>query len=372
MANILIIGAVPESITNFRGDLIKKFVNSGHNVTAMASRTSNEITKNIEKTGARFIPYGIERNRINIISDFTSFISILRTFSIIKPDIVLAYTIKPIISTGIASLFFKNVKFYALITGLGYVFQKSNIFRTLLKRITYILYYVSLRPAKKIIFQNHSNMDYMINRNIVKKENCSVVLGSGVNLKYYSIKDFHSGSTTFLLIARLLKEKGIREYIESAKSIKKKYYDVKFMLVGGEDPSLDSIPVDHIKSLDSKNIIEYYGEVKDVRPYIQKCHIYVLPSYHEGMPRTVLEAMSMGRPIITTDVPGCRDTVENNKNGFIINSKNSNQLEEKMIWYIKNTDRWEEMGKQSRYIAKKFFDVNKINEQYYKIMELAS
>ena len=144
------------------------------------------------------------------------------------------------------------------------------------------------------------------------------------------------------------------------------------MLVGGEDPSLDSISVENIKSLDSKNIIEYYGEVKDVRPYIQKCHIYVLPSYHEGMPRTVLEAMSMGRPIITTNVPGCSDTVENNKNGFIIDSKDSNQLEEKMIWYINNRDRWEEMGKKSRYIAKNIFDVDKINEKYYNIMELAS
>ena len=372
MANILIIGAVPESITNFRGDLIRKFVSSGHNVTAMASKTSKEISKNIEKTGATFVSYSINRNRINIISDFISFITILKTFSIIKPDIVLAYTIKPIISTGIASLYFKKVKFYALITGLGYVFQPSNLFRTLLKRIIYLLYFISLRPAKKIIFQNYSNMDYMINRNIVKKENCSVVLGSGVNLKYFSIEDFNSGPTTFLLIARLLKEKGIREYIQSAKSIKRKYHDVKFMLVGGEDPSLDSISVKDIKSLDSKNIIEYYGEVEDVRPYIQRCHIYVLPSYHEGMPRTVLEAMSMGRPIITTDAPGCIDTVENNKNGFIINSRDSSQLEEKMIWFIKNRERWVEMGKKSRYIAKKVFDVDKINDQYYKIMKLAS
>ena len=193
--------------------------------------------------------------------------------------------------------------------------------------------------------------------------------GSGVDLSSFT-KNPLSQDNSFLLIARLLGDKGIREYALAAKIIKKKYPSAVFNLVGPEDPSPDGIPLKEVLAWHDSGIINYHGGANDVRPYIEKANIFVLPSYHEGMPRTVLEAMAMGRPILTTNVPGCKETVINGKNGWLVEKANADALAQRMIWCIENQGEWQRMGDKSHEMAVEKFDVHKVNQELLKIMGL--
>ncbi|WP_043884613.1 glycosyltransferase, partial [Vibrio antiquarius] len=173
-----------------------------------------------------------------------------------------------------------------------------------------------------------------------------------------------------LLIARLLGDKGIREYIRAANIVKKQYPTAQFQLVGPEDPSPDGISIAELNDLNIDNAVEYKGATADVRPFIEECTVFVLPSYHEGLPRTVLEAMAIGRPILTTDVPGCRETVVDGLNGFLVERGNVEQLASRMIWFVENSEKLSGMAQVSRAMVEEKFDVNKVNEDLSRIMNL--
>ncbi|MEY8197907.1 MAG: glycosyltransferase family 4 protein [Colwellia sp.] len=364
MKKIIIIGALPFSLINFRGELIKAFVANGHKVIAMASGVTAAEIKKIEMLGASYIDYPVQRNGLNPLKDLKTFMFLFRTFKQEKPDNILAYTIKPVIWGGIAATLAGKIKFYGLITGLGFAFQKGGLKRSFLTFLVKGLYRTSLSSAAGIIFQNPDNFAVFTENDIVDSSRCHMVNGSGVDLIHFSIKPLPS-KAIFLLIARLLGEKGIREYAAAAETVKQQYPNAIFQLVGPEDSSPDGIPLHEVKGWDS---IEYLGATNDVRPYIANCSIFVLPSYHEGMPRTVLEAMATGRPILTTDVPGCRETVVNGVNGFLIQKANSEQLASKMIYFIENQSKWQHMADASYKISKEKFDVNKVNTKILKII----
>jgi glycosyltransferase involved in cell wall biosynthesis len=168
----------------------------------------------------------------------------------------------------------------------------------------------------------------------------------------------------------LLGDKGIREFAQAAKIVKVKYPESEFELLGPDDPSPDGIPTDEIQRWIDSGLIRYHGSASDVRPYIESCGVFVLPSYHEGMPRTVLEAMSIGRPILTTNVPGCKETVINGENGFLVEKQNVTQLADKIIWFLENKNKWQSMSEKSVEIVTEKFDVHKVNNDLLKIMNL--
>jgi len=366
---VIIIGALPESLLNFRGELIKS-LSERTEVVAMAECEKAEVVAKLNTLNVAFNAFPIQRNGLNPIIDFKTWHSLRSTFQIIKPKIILAYTIKPIIWGGLASRVTPNVRFYALVTGLGFAFQKGNWKRNFLTKLVSSLYKSSLKNADKVIFQNPDNLNEFVSRGIIPKEKCEIVNGSGVDIQHFSYSSFPKSSPTFLTIGRLLGEKGFREYAEAAKIVKAQYPEASFQLLGPEDPSPDGIPIKEVNQWDSNGVIQYLGSTNDVLPYLQNCHIYVLPSYHEGMPRTVLEAMSVGRPILTTDVPGCRETVITGENGYLIPKADANALAERMIWFIENSDQWERMGKRSRELAEEKYDVHKVNAKLMEIMGL--
>jgi glycosyltransferase involved in cell wall biosynthesis len=189
-----------------------------------------------------------------------------------------------------------------------------------------------------------------------------------VDVNRFASTGFPPGPPTFLLIARLLSEKGLREYAAAARLVKERHPETVCQLVGPLDPSPDGITLEEINQWNESGDIQYLGDTADVRPFIAGCHIYVLPSYHEGMPRTILEAMAMGRPILTTDVPGCRETVQPGINGYLVPRCDANALAERMQWFIEHPDQWERMGHASRRIAEERFDVRRINEEMLQIM----
>lgn len=365
--NVIIVGTLPKSLFNFRGQLLLKLVEKSNVVTAMASGASSRDIYSVESLGCNYVDYPVVRSGLNPVKDFITLFRLLSEFRQVKPEVILAYTIKPIIWGGIAARFSSNNSFYALVTGLGFAFQPGGFLKGLLIRLVRLLYKTALKEAKGVIFQNPDNMQVFIDQGIAPKEKCFLVNGSGVDLSHYE-KEPLSNKPHFLLIARLLGDKGIREYVKAAAVVKHQYPEAEFHLVGPEDPSPDGIQVSEVNQWHESGVVHYHGATTDVRPFIKACNIFVLPSYHEGMPRTVLEAMAMGRPVLTTNVPGCKETVVNGENGWLVEKANVEQLAERMIWFIEHPGHWKIMGDKGHLMANEKFDVHKVNAEILKIM----
>ena len=366
---ILIVGTLPSSLYNFRGQLLKHLTSTNLEVSALASDASKEDIKAVEAVGAKYIDYPVSRSGLNPREDFKTFKALQKVFKAQLPDVILAYTIKPIIWGGFAARCLPNCRFYALVTGLGFAFQRGNWKKNLLMKLVVFLYKTALKNADIVIFQNPDNRQVFIDLGIVPEHKTAVVNGSGVDIKHFEVRSLPI-TPKFLLIARLLGDKGIREYVKAANIIKQHYPDAVFQLVGPEDPSPDGITFQELAKLNNDRAVDYFGATNDVRPYIEGCNIFVLPSYHEGLPRTVLEAMATGRPILTTDVPGCRETVINGENGWLVEKANVEQLAEKMIWFIENPNEWQRMAEASRAMVEDKFDVHKVNKELMNIMGL--
>ena len=370
MPHIIVIGALPESLLNFRGDLIKALVARNYDVTAMAASAELAVVSCLNKLGADFRSYPVQRNGLNPRSDLETWRTLRKSFQELQPDVILAYTIKPVVWGGLASRAVPGARFYALITGLGFAFQGNSPIRQLLSRLVSALYRLALHRANKIIFQNSDNLNEFVARGIVPASKCVLINGSGVDIQRFARMPLAVGKVTFLAIGRLLGDKGFREYAQAAQIVKAQYPDTIFQLLGPEDPSPDGIPVAEVQYWQQQGWVDYLGSTDDVLPYLQQCHVYVLPSYHEGMPRTVLEAMSTGSPILTTDVPGCRETVISGENGYLVPKADAQALVERMIWFIENRELWQRMGARSRELAEEKYDVHKVNAQLMEIMEL--
>ena len=362
---IIILGTVPNDLLNFRADLIKDFLRNGHEVIASSSKLDPSSTVHMNRLGVEYETIFLNRHSLSFIGDIRTLKSLSNFFKKKKPDLILAHGIKLVIWGGISARI-RNIPFFALITGLGFAFQGTSFKRKLLTKLVSFLYRIALKNSKAVIFQNKDNRDLFVEKGIVNSAKTHIVNGSGVDIEKYNFSKQPNSDVSFLLVSRLLGEKGLREYAAAAKIVKSKFPKAKFELVGAQDASLDAISIEEVSSW--SNYIDFKGSTNDVRPYIKKCHVYVLPSYHEGLPRSTLEAMSMGRPVITTDAVGCKETVDNGINGFIVPVRSVKKLAKKMIWFIENRDKIQIMGKQSRIIVEKKFDVRIINQEMLRIM----
>jgi glycosyltransferase involved in cell wall biosynthesis len=367
---VAIIGALPESLVNFRGDLIRTIVLDGHRVTAMAAPGTPECVASIEALGASFVPFPVNRAGRSVFGDLRTLSALRTALAMLRPDLVLAYTIKPVIWAGCAARLVGIAEFYALIEGVGYAFQHGHRRRRLLGLVTRVLYALALHRAVRVIFLNPDNKRTFLSKGLVRESQTAMIDGIGVDLDYFRRTSIPGGRPTFLCIARLLGDKGLREYAEAARRVRALYPEVQFRLLGPPDLSPDGIPIEEVRAWHNSGVLEYLGEARDVRNSLAKSSVYVLPSYHEGMPRTILEAMAMGRPIITTDVPGCRETVVSGKNGYLVPKADIDALVDRMVFFIENPDRCRSMGLVSREVAEKRFDASKINAELMQILNL--
>ena len=367
----MIIGVEPFSLLNFRGDLIKRILSEGHRVIALACGATPEQVREIEALGCTYINYDVERTGLNPLRDLRTLGQLIRIVLKNRPSHVLAYTIKPVIWAGIALWFFRSVKFIPLITGLGYAFNSPSTRGRIIRSMATVLYKGSLSRADTLIFQNKDNLETFASLGIISSTTPrNIVNGSGVNTRHFAFHQAANNGTyiNFLMIARLLRDKGVLEYLHAARAIRCKWPRTEFLLVGPEDSSPNAVPKAELESFIRDGTVTYLGEALDVRAAIQNCHVFVLPSYHEGVPRTVLEAMSIGRPILTTDVSGCRETVVASMNGWLVPAADTAALEEKMSWFIKNSDEIQAMGLQSRRYVEQRFDVEKVNLKMIDIL----
>ena len=300
---------------------------------------------------------------MNPVADFAMAVSLFRLMRKIRPDVVLSYTIKPVIWGTLAAWIARVPRRYALITGLGYAFTgRATGKRLIIQRIARWLYKCALAQATKVFFQNPDDAALFKNLGLVPGHVPIVVVnGSGVDTAHFAPVPLPKGPMSFLLIARLLGDKGIREYVQAASIIRRNHPTVRFDLVGGLDTNPDTIALAEVERWHALGDIIWHGPLDDVRPAIAAAHVYVLPSYREGTPRTVLEAMLMGRAVITTDAPGCRETVVEGINGFLVPVRDGVALANAMKRFIDRQDLVVEMGLTSRRIAEDKYDVHKVN-----------
>lgn len=294
------------------------------------------------------------------MSDLGLLLAIYRIMRTLDVDVVLPYTVKPVIYGTIAAWLAGVPRRYALVTGLGYAFTQQR--QGLLTRIIYLLYRFALSKAHKVFFQNPDDERLFRELGLLPVSVPSVVVnGSGVDVAAFTVMPLPSGLPAFLLIGRLLGDKGLREYAEAARRVRAVCPGAHFRLVGWIDTNPDAIAQSELDAWIADGTLEFLGKLDDVRPAIADCTVYVLPSFREGTPRTVLEAMAMGRPIITTDAPGCRETVVDGENGFLVPVKSVDALVHAMLKFIEDPTLAVRMGKCSREIAEDKYDVHKVN-----------
>lgn len=363
MATIIVLGSFAPSLIRFRGSLIRELVARGNRVIAMAPEIGEEVGGRLRAIGAEPLEVPIDNQGLNPLHMLRSVRAIGRAFAALKPDAVIAYTIKPVTLGAVAAARAGVPRFVALITGIGYAFTGGETLkRRLAGYAAGLLYRGALRRSSAIVFQNPDDRDFFRERGLLPpRAEPIVVNGSGIDLAEFAPAPLPAG-VRFLMISRLLGDKGVREYGAAAARLKAKYPHARFALVGYFDNSPDAISRAELAAIEAGGV-EFLGRMEDVRPAIADCNVYVLPSYREGTPRSVLEAMAMGRAVVTTDAPGCRQTVAAGRNGLLVAPRDADSLAAAMERLIAEPERIAPMGAESRRLAEERFDVNVVNAQ---------
>lgn len=369
--NIAVIGGVPQSLTTFRGELIKEIKNKGHNVCALAGGEEPHVTALLDSFGVKFVSYPIERTKLNPFSDLATLWFLYRWFKDNKIDMVFSYTAKPIIWGGLARRMAGVKYFHAMVTGLGRQFSFDSGKERLLSSFIARLYQLALVNADSVIFQNRDDQQFFIDQGITPETLTHRVNGSGVDLKHYTCSPLPDGPITFIAIGRLLAEKGFREYVQAAIEVSESYPEARFQIVGMKDNGKNAITERELETWSAHPNIEFLGKVDDSAISLSRCHVFVLATYlREGVPRTILEALAIGRPVITTDSVGCRDAITHGENGLLVEPRSVEELTTAMIELIANPQCLKKMAHNARRTAEERYDVVKVNAHMLQIMDL--
>lgn len=364
----LLISPKNRTVYNFRGDLIKEIIKSGYEV--IVTGPDNTDVNKIEALGARFVEIPMNKTGTSILKDIKYCKSLGSLMKKENPDIILGYTIKPVVYGSIAGKLVGVKNINCMVTGGGYTFTATSFKAKLLGIIVRMLYRVGFACANHVIFQNPDDLEEFCERKLISRKKCSIVNGSGVNVDHYEVSEFPN-EVSFFMLSRLLKSKGVVEYLQAAEVVKKEYPHIKFFLLGKYETNMqDAVAKEFVEQYIERGIIQRFDETNDVRPYYAMSSVYVLPSYREGTPRTVLEAMAMGRPIITTDTQGCRETVVENRNGFLVPIRDYEELANKMKLFIEQPTLLGTMGNASREYVIEKFEVGNVNADMLRIMRI--
>ena len=366
----LMISSFLPSALNFRGKLLEAISLLGYEVHIMAPELNQfpDEHRKLIALGYQVHEIPMQRTGTNPVADLKLLKHLYQHIRQIQPDVVLSYTIKPVIYGTLAAWLAKVPQRFALITGLGYAFQNvESGQRSIFQKMVHGLYAQALKHANKIFFQNPDDLKLFQDMHLLAADKPTVVVnGSGVNVQDFKVmplpkNDAGMVKASFLLIARLLGDKGVREYAEAARIIKQDYPAAEFHLVGWIDDNPSAIAQAELDCWIADQRLHFWGKLSDVRPAITASSVYVLPSYREGTPRTVLEAMAMGRAVITTDAPGCRETVNHGVNGYLVAVKSVDELVQSMRYFIEDPKLIDYMGQRSREIALNKYDVHQVN-----------
>ena len=368
---VCIVGVLPSSLYNFRGGIIRSLISDGHSVFAFSDQhaTPEEKVK-ISSLGVVHEEYRVSRHGMNPFSDFRAFLDILNAFRRISPDVVLTYTIKPNIYGVMASKILGVPHVVSMVEGAGVVYENQEVSSKKLRIAVNMLFRMTLKKSNRTIFLNEDNKKTFIENGIVHKDRSILIRGIGVPLEtfqYVPVKP-KSRRIRFLFVGRLLNDKGVREFIQAATNVKRKHPDCRFDLLGGYDNTSDSIDYSILENAVSLGYVIHHGYSECVFEHLIDCDVFVLPSYHEGLPRSTMEAMAVGRAVISTNVSGCRETVVEGVNGYLVPARSAESLANAMLRLVDDCDSIVAMGKESRAMAEDLFDEEKINRKMLDVI----
>ncbi len=372
---IAIIGTVSSSLFGFRSLFIQMLIREGHTVYALAMDYTLESEAKVKILGAIPIRYEIQRFGLNPFVDIKNTIKLRGVLSGLQIDVCLSYFSKPVIFGTLAARLAKVPKCVGMLEGLGHTFtvppEGAGLKTKLIKLMQEMLYKCTLPQLDRLILLNEDDKRDLIERNSINVKSVVVLGGIGLDLNEFPyVKPLDSDNVNFTFVGRLLKEKGVDYFISAAEIVKARYPQVTFTILGApEVGSTSSTSMVRLKILCQSGVIEYPGQVMNVPDWLAACSVFVLPSYYrEGVPRSTQEAMAIGRAVITTDVPGCRDTVEHKRNGILIPAHDIGALVEAMSYFLENPELVTKMGLESHKMAFDKFDANKVNERLYRMI----
>ncbi|WP_340063252.1 glycosyltransferase family 4 protein [Ascidiimonas aurantiaca] len=371
--NILVLASYAKSLTHFRGDLIADLIANDYSVFAASPEIDEKTREELIVLGAVPVEYSLQRSGLNPVKDLQSLFelrSLMKKYSI---HFVFPYTIKPVIYGSLAARSL-GIPVFSLITGLGYTFSGVSKKARILQKITQLLYRFALRKNKIVIFQNRDDYHLFLEKNILNpSQEYDIVDGSGVNLDRYPFREKTNDGKKiiFVFVARLIREKGVHLFVEAAKKIKPQFPEAEFHILGSSPKgSPSAIGNETLRKYHEEKIIVHHGRQNHIESYLHNSDVFVLPTfYREGVPRSILEALSVGMPIITTDAPGCRETVIKEQNGFLVTPRSLEDLIEAITFFLKSPEKITSMGLESRKLAEKKFDVKLINARLIELIE---
>lgn len=347
---ILILANYDVGLYQFRYELIENLLKE-HSVTI--SLPYGELVEPLKEMGCVFADTPVDRRGINPVTDLKLFMQYRKLLRSEKPELVITYTIKPNVYGGLACRMAK-IPYAVNITGLGTAFQKQG----LLRKLVVFLYKTALKKAKVVFFENEGNRRIFVDERIIPEEKCCLLSGAGVNLQRYTYAPYPDGEPVrFLFMGRVMKEKGVEELFAAMKRLRDEGETCCLDVLGGYEENYEPV----IRQCEAEGWLRYHGYQKDVRPFIEAAHCFVLPSYHEGMANTNLECAAMGRPLITSDIPGCREAVVEGVSGLLCRPKDADSLYDAMKRFLRlSREQRQEMGKAGRTHMEAVFDKDKV------------
>jgi len=358
---IILLSGSGDTVAWFRLDFLNEFLLRSYKVYVLAPDIRDDLKPELINMGIEFIEIKLERKGFNVLNLISSVFELVRLFKEIQPNIIFSYTHKAILSGSLAAKISGFPNTFSMVTGTGHVFDSQTKKEKAIKFIGSLALRIALRFNKLVFFQNPDDQALFLKNNIVLSQKTKLVNGSGVNLDKFSVSPLPS-EPVFLCMARLIKSKGLEEFARAAKRVKKLYPEARFILYGYPDDHPDSINENEIISNWLNDFgVEYFGYAENPIDAIKECSVFVLLSYKEGTPRVVLEAMAMGRPIITTDAPGCRETVKNGVNGFLVPRFDDVKAANAMTKLL-SAELRKEMGQESRKFCQLKFNVLDVNK----------
>jgi glycosyltransferase involved in cell wall biosynthesis len=365
---IVVLASYAPSLLNFRREILQELAARGHDVVACAPGGEPRLRVELADLGVRFAPVSLDRSGLNPLRDLHTIRQLRALLRKLRPDLLFTYTAKPVIYGGLVARQL-CIPVVSLITGRGSLFGDHPAGGRVLRPLTARLCRAALARNSAIVFQNPDDRHHFVTAGFAPSERCHEVAGSGVNLEIFRPAPLPGGPVRFLLVARLLVDKGIREYAEASRMLRERGYPVECDLVGPLERHPRAIARGEVEHWQAAGLLRWHGGVEDIRPHLQDCTVYVLPSYHEGAPRSVLEALATGRPIITTDAPGCRQTVIDGCNGLLVPVGDAAALAAAMQQMIERPDQLPAMAAASLNLARSRYDVQLVNRELMAILE---
>ena len=355
-----------------RADLIRFLQSIGHSVTVVSAIDCTADDPGT--TGVTFVHWPVSPHGINPFVESLSLLALRKILSTLQAHIILCFTQKAVLYGSLAARSIPHSSVFSVFAGLGYLFSEDSALLKPLRPLIYLFFKYALKNNHIVFFQNPDDLNLFVTHRIVPLDRTCRLYGSGVDTKRFvpdQSQRRRRGETVFLMISRLVASKGVLDYIEAAKILKHDRCRAHFRILGPFDDHPTAVDRDTIQSAVDSGTIEYCGTTTDVRPYLQDADVFVLPSYREGTPRSSLEALAMATPIITTDSPGCRETVIHDSNGYLVPVRDAVALSEAMRKLVGARDQIRTMGARSRKLAEELYDVDKVNAHLWHEIDRA-